>query len=118
MTEDQKREFASAYQLRLSGDSNGAASMLQKLSVELPGSAKVALTLGDTYSDLGELDHALPCFLKAVDLKPSSEIASLALFHCLWKMDRSDEAFEEMRRFMKDNDSEEYKQLLEGINKD
>ncbi len=118
MTEDQEREYASAYQLRQNGDLYGAASVLRKLSDELPQSATVAIVLGDTYWDLGELDHALPWFLKAVDLKPSMEIASLALFHCLWKMGRTDDAFDEMRRFLKDNDSDEYTQILDGINKD
>lgn len=91
--------------------------MLRKLSDELPQSATVAIVLGDTYWDLGELDHALPWFLKAGDLKPSNELASLALFHCLWEMGRTDDAFDEMRRFLKDNDSDEYKQILEGLNK-
>lgn len=117
MTEDQEREYASAYQLRQNGDLHGAASVLRKLSGELPQSLAVALVLGKTYSDLGELDHALPWFLKAVDLKPSTELASLALFHCLWEMDRTDDAFDEMRRFLKDNDSDEYKQIWEGLNK-
>jgi hypothetical protein len=33
-------------------------------------------------------------------------------------LDRSDDAFDEMRRFLTDNDSEEYKQLLDSINND
>ncbi len=118
MTEDQEREYARAYQLQQNGDLIGAAAVLRKLSDELPQSATVAMVLGKTYWDLGELDHALQWFLRAVDLEPSTELASLALFHCLWEMDRTDDAFDEMRRFLRDNYSNEYKQILDDINKD
>ncbi len=118
MTEDQKNDFANATLLRRNGDFDGAVATLQKLSQELPQSVIIALTLGDTYCDLKQLEVALSYFSKAVFLKPSSEIASLALFHCLLKLDRSDDAFDEMRRFLTDNDSEEYKRLLDSINND
>lgn len=117
MTDDQWREFESAKQLRQNGDWNGAVSVLRKLSDELPLSARVAVVLADTYWDVGELNHALQWFLKGVDLNPSMELASLGVFHCLWEMGRTDDAFDEMRRFLKDNDSDEYKQIWEGLNK-
>ena len=49
-----------------------------------------------------------PCAV-SVKLK---EQASLGLFHSLGRMGKTDAAFDEMRRFVKSNDSPRYRQLL------
>lgn len=48
-------------------------------------------------------------------LSPHSEMASLGLFHSLWRTDRTDAAFDEMRRFLKSNDSPHYRRLLRDL---
>lgn len=53
---------------------------------------------------------------KLVAVSPKSETASLVLFHSLWKMNREDEAFDEMRRFLSLASSDAYDELLKDIN--
>jgi predicted Zn-dependent protease len=64
------------------------------------------------------LEEAISYFQQAVVLRPDSEAVSLGLFHCLWESDRMDDAFDEMKRFLTGNESEEYKRLLADINKE
>jgi hypothetical protein len=50
-----------------------------------------------------------------VDLSPHSEQASLGLFHSLWCSGKTNAAFNEMRRFVKSNDSPHYRQLIRDM---
>jgi glycerol-3-phosphate O-acyltransferase len=47
---------------------------------------------------------------------PSSELASLGLFHSLIQQLKNDEAFAEMKRYVAEKPSEEYSRLLAEIN--
>jgi hypothetical protein len=48
-------------------------------------------------------------------LSPHSEQASLGFFHSLWRIGRTNSAFDEMRRFVKSNDSPGYRELIRDM---
>ena len=70
------------------------------------------------YYEKDDIEKALPYLKESVSLSPKSERASLGLFHALWEKNNIDEAFNEMKRFMKSSDSKEYRRLLAEINAD
>jgi Tfp pilus assembly protein PilF len=52
----------------------------------------------------------------AITIRPASELASLSLFHTLKHLDRINDAFAEMRRFLALRpESHEYQLLLEEL---
>ncbi len=68
--------------------------------------------LGFLYTEAGDDSKAAHAFRKTVTLSPHSEQASLGLFHSLWRTDKTNAAFDEMRRFVKSNDSPSYRKLI------
>ncbi len=77
-----------------------------------PRAAKLFGYLGFLYAEVGEYAKGVGAFRKATSLSPRSEQASLGLFHSLWRVGKTDAAFDEMRRFVKSNDSPRYRQLI------
>jgi tetratricopeptide (TPR) repeat protein len=78
----------------------GAVKVLEELVGERPDSAVGQGLLGSYYyMFLHDGRKALPHLKIAVRLSPKKEKPSLALFHCLWSMDRVEEALEEIKRF-------------------
>jgi lipoprotein NlpI len=80
-----------------------------------PNSAALIAVLGDVYSELGNVDAAIEAFREAVRLAPTSEIASLGLFHCLWRAKKEREAFDEIRRFMSLSESQDYRDIVNEL---
>lgn len=113
MESDQQIERAQWYRKR--GRYECARDILTQLAQAEPRSTAVHVLLGDTLAQLGQWDEAVLVFRKAIGLNPDSETASLALFHCLWKHDDREQAFEEMKRYMAEHDSQEYKEILRGL---
>jgi predicted Zn-dependent protease len=71
---------------------------------------------------LGENESAIEQFRRLVALSPTSEKASLGLFHSLWASNRPIEALDEMKRFLSISESDEYevlrKEFRSHINED
>jgi predicted Zn-dependent protease len=116
MRDDLKSRFHEAVALKEEGDFDSARKILLKLHQDDPASAAILAVLGDVCWELQHLDEAISFFVEAVALKPTSETISLALFHCLWESKRTDDAFNEMKRFLANNESEEYARLLADFN--
>lgn len=70
------------------------------------------------FSALKRPQDAILSFQEAVRLAPKSELASLGLFHSLWKTGREDDAFEEMKRYQSLNDwsCQDYLDIVAEIN--
>ncbi len=107
--------FSEAIQLRDAGDLRGALTLLRELSQTVHDSAALFAVLGGIYWELKELDEAIECFLKATELAPRSETASLGLFHSLWQQGREAQALDECKRFMELSDSEDYRSIIAEI---
>jgi uncharacterized protein HemY len=103
--------------LRSAIDSYHAGTISQAIKVLADranqlNSPKVWGYLGFLYTESGDHAKAVQVLRKAVRLSPRSEPASVGLFHSLWRTGRTNAAFNEMRRFIKSNDSTHYRQLL------
>jgi len=103
--------------LRESGQLKAAEEILVRLAVENPKSTEILAVLGDAYWDLGRLDNAVQTLRRATVLSPTLELVSLGLFHCLWKLGKRNEAMEEVKRFQTISDSQDYREIVEEINK-
>jgi predicted Zn-dependent protease len=81
-------------------DFTAAAKTLLQLVHVFPDSPIANWLLGATLLyELSKPRRALSYLKKAVHVDPESERCSLALFHCLWRLDRVPQALEEMKRF-------------------
>lgn len=109
-------EFQEALRLRDSGKLSESVEILSRLAKGPDATATVFLILGQVWGDLNHPLVAVEAFRIATQMKPRAELASLGLFHALWKVGRTEEAFCEMRRFLILADSPEYKQLIADMN--
>jgi predicted Zn-dependent protease len=104
--------FNTALKLRSRKNYEQAKELLLDLADENADSASVFGILGDVYWRLGSLPEAIQCFRRAVELSPTSELASLGLFHALWEAGQYRQAREEMKRFVSTSHSPEYARIL------
>lgn len=118
-TTEAEKLFEEAIKLR---DSDKCLEAIEKFNEILSKSPKykapVLGVMGHIYFKLKDLEKALDCYEKTVNLSPKSELASLGLFHTLWNLGRHDDAFNEMKRFLSLSSSEEYTHLLSEMNQD
>ncbi len=54
------------------------------------------------YSELNDSENAIPYAKRAVELLPKKEIASFCLSLCLFTLNRKDEMYHEIERFIKE----------------
>ncbi len=84
-----------------------------------PDAGPVSELIGHIYYfGIGDLDRAIPSYEKAIKAGPRAETPSLGLFHALWDMNRENEAFDEMRRFLSISNSQAYTELLDDMTKE
>lgn len=118
LTEEDKRKieepFNQAIALRDQGDFQGALQLLSGIAESYPFAGVFGVT-GAIYIKLGDLEKARKCFERAVDLAPKSELASLNLFHTLYKEGNKARAYSEMNRFLRLSKSEEYDRLKRAL---
>ena len=115
LTAADRMKFAKAKALSRRHDIPGVIKVMEELSVSYPDNAKIRAILANAYWDSADVSSSEREFRKAVELAPTLQIASLGLFHCLWDLNRRDEALAEMKRFMALADSEDYKAILEEL---
>ncbi len=89
----------------------------ENLSTEYPDVASVFGLAASMYFEADQFDKAAEKYKKATEISPKSEAASLGLFHSLWQMDKNDQAFDEMKRYMSIAQSDEYNELLTNFSK-
>jgi predicted Zn-dependent protease len=118
MTQETKKQFSEAVRLKDAGQPEAAKEILKQLLREDPKCTAALAVLGHIYWEQGRLDVAVEIFQCAVNLSPKLEAVSLGLFHSLWKLERFDEAFEEMKRFQTISDSQNYRDIIDEINKE
>jgi tetratricopeptide (TPR) repeat protein len=111
-----EKQIDQAFQFNQSGRNQEAIAVLSKVFGDIPASDIKALGLvGSLLREANELSKALYCFQLAVESDPASERSSLGLFHTLWRLERYDEGFDELRRFLSISESEEHFRLLEEM---
>jgi predicted Zn-dependent protease len=107
--------FDRAVKLHHAGKTTDAVVILEELARRYRKSAPVAGYLAGLYYEQGRFERAARWFKRATTLAPKSELASLGLFHSLWKLRDGEKAISEMRRFLRIVDSSEYKTLLRDL---
>ena len=115
MKDELSKLFDEAVKLRDERDFPRAREILLRLHHAYPDSLRVLAVLAHVCWDMNRLDEAISLFRRATVLEPSYDLVSLGLFHCLWRAERTDDAFDEMRRFLTDHESEEYTRLLSDM---
>src|SRR5437660_91966 len=99
-TDNDGELFEKAIRAKEAGDLPRSIMFLATLTTRCPTNAKLHWYLGHIFEELGSVEKAIESFRTATRLAPSLELASLGLFHCLWRHDKLEEAFVEMRRFI------------------
>lgn len=110
--------FELATELRDKGELKDSVGVLLKILDTYPTDKKtygVHTILGGVYSDLREYNNALDNFKKATDLNPTSELASLGLYLTYIKLDRDEEAIEELKRYLRQFPADMYKDTLKEL---
>jgi predicted Zn-dependent protease len=112
---DYKLRFESANRLRKQGDVEGAITVLSALVADFPKLSAAYLVIGDILWDDERLSAASAAFRLATKHFPKLELASLGLFHSLWRQSKTDDAFAEMKRFQRISHSEDYQGIVDEI---
>lgn len=102
-----------ARQLLENGDKEQAHDALLNILQSDPHNKSALLIIGGYYFDEKKLPEAEMIFEQLILLEPGTGQFSIALFNVLWKQNRLDEAFEEIRRFMSVADKTAEKQTID-----
>jgi tetratricopeptide (TPR) repeat protein len=111
-----RARFEEGLRARDDGRAAEAIDILTELLREEPEDLRVRCAvldqLGGVLLDAGEYARAERYFRALTALAPRHEWASVGLFHSLWNQGRIDDAFDEMRRLLLLQGSDEYTRLL------
>jgi predicted Zn-dependent protease len=117
LNNSERNRFERYVALSNEGRFNAALPGLRTLAKAHPKNAAIAGLIARNYYLANRPTDAARWFRKVIAQSPTSELASLGLFHSLLHMKREDEAFDEMRRFLTLKPSKEYQRLLRDINR-
>lgn len=106
-----KKRLQEAIDLKNQKRYEDAAAILEELRETDPASASVHGILGHVLWEQGKLPKAIRSFRQAVKISPSSELASLGLFHTLRIAGKKVAALREMDRFLRVKKSIEYEAI-------
>jgi tetratricopeptide (TPR) repeat protein len=104
-----------ALEFKKQGKEREAVAFLKRVDQRGVRSFEVFVLLGELLWQASNPEEAAEYFRKALELNPESEPVSLGLFHCLWEIKRTEDAFAEMKRFTAICKSTEYTRLLKDL---
>jgi len=110
---DSHQALVKARQLAEAGNNESARLCLLELLKDEPDNQAALIMLGGTYFVSDMFTEAEMVFERLVLLAPDVGQVSIALFNTLWKMDRREEALEEIKRFMRHADKDEQHETIE-----
>lgn len=113
MSSDTEKNLEKARLLIEAGKSEEARFCLLELLKDNPNNQAALLILGGSYFTDGMYSEAEMVFERLVLMAPGEGKFSIALFNTLWKSGRSEEALEEIRRFMSIADSINERETLD-----
>lgn len=79
---------------------------------EEPGNKAALIMLGGSYFSIEKYAEAEMVFERLILLEPGIGQFSIGLFNTLWKMDRKEEALEEIKRFLSHADQDLEKETI------
>ncbi len=95
------------------GKDEEARMCLLELLKEDPNNHAALLMLGGSYFVKGKYSESEMVFERLILMEPGEGKFSIALFNTLWKTGRTEEALEEIRRFMSNADREKEKATID-----
>lgn len=110
--------FELGIELRNKGELRDSINVFSKILNDYPIDKKthgIYSVLGGVHNDLREHDKALINYRKATELNSKSELASLGLYITLAKLDRDEDAIQELIRYLKNYPADLYKDTLEEL---
>ena len=100
MSQDIEQTLDQARTLLQTGKSDAARMLLLEMLKKDPNNQAALLMLGGSYFGSEKYQEAEMVFERLVLMDQGRGEFSIALFNTLWKQGRSDEALEEIKRFM------------------
>ena len=113
MSLDIEQNLKKARQLSETGNLEEARLCLLELLKQEPNNQTALLILGGAYFSSNQLAEAEMVFERLILMSAGTGEYSIALFNTLWKLDRHEEAFEEIKRFMSHADQVEERDTIE-----
>ena len=111
-----EQKLHNARSLSEAGQHEDARMCLLEILKEEPENQTALIMLGGAYFAMGKYAEAEMVFERLVLMGPGTGQFSIALFNTLWKMDRREEALEEIKRFMEHaNHAEEANTIAQYI---
>lgn len=112
MTPNDKKIIGKAIGLQVSGRHKDALKMLHDLESQNSDLSSLYGLIASSYYQLCDYKMSTLYFEKTLKLNPSSELASVGLFHSLEKGGKLKKAFLEMERFLAVNEPKLYTTTL------
>ena len=100
MPTDFEQQLHNARSLSEAGQHDDARMCLLEILKEEPENKTALIMLGGAYFSMEKYSEAEMIFERLVLMGPGTGEFSIALFNTLWKMNRHEEALEEIKRFM------------------
>ena len=113
MSVDIENILNNARALAEAGKNEEAQMCLLAVLKEDPDNIAALLMLGGAYFVAHNLKEACIVFERLISLDPESGKFSIALFNALWQQQRSEDALEEIRRFISVADKEAEKDTID-----
>ncbi len=110
MTTEQTLQEARS--LLQSGRDEQARLVLLQLLQQEPDNEAALMMLGGAYFNAAMYAEAEMAFERLILIEPGRGQFSIALFNTLWKQQRTEEALEEIKRFMQHADHEKEKETI------
>ncbi len=110
---DKERSLEQARTLVESGKNDEARFCLLESLKKDPNNHAALLMLGGSYFTEEKYSEAEMVFERLILMEPGEGKFSIALFNTLWKSDRTEEALEEIKRFMSTADSVKEKETFD-----
>ena len=118
LSEHQEFRFNRALARWHEGDSETAIRILTELVAEAPEFGPARMMLGAYLADAGFPEDALLHLRQASELGPKSELASRALFHALYDLERREDAAAVLRKYLAVSDSSDLSDVLSEIERE
>ena len=110
---DKKKHLEKARSLAEAGKNDEVRFCLLESLKEDPDNRTALLMLGGSYFIDEKYSEAEMVFERLILMEPGEGNFSIALFNTLWKANRTEEAFEEIRRFMMVADDVKEKETID-----
>ena len=109
---DIEQKLQNARSLSEAGQHQDARMNLLEVLQEVPEHQTALIMLGGAYFAMEKYSEAEMVFERLVLMDAGSGEFSIALFNTLWKMERREEALEEIKRFMVHADKESQSETI------